>query len=113
MIRVCRTVPLDGSTLLTPHRGTIGTHRTITTSTQLSALTSEATPCADGCELKQAVGVVDSQPAILPAGGRPLTVAGCKGPRGKRNGELAQLGERLVCIQEVTGSSPVFSTRLV
>ena len=24
-------------------------------------------------------------------------------------GELAQLGERLVCIQEVTGSSPVFS----
>jgi hypothetical protein len=27
-------------------------------------------------------------------------------------GELAQLGERLVCNQEVTGSSPVFSTRL-
>ena len=26
-------------------------------------------------------------------------------------GELAQLGERLVCTQEVTGSSPVFSTR--
>ena len=26
------------------------------------------------------------------------------------NGELAQLGERLVCNQEVTGSSPVFST---
>ena len=26
-------------------------------------------------------------------------------------GELAQLGERLVCNQEVTGSSPVFSTR--
>ena len=25
-------------------------------------------------------------------------------------GELAQLGERLVCIQEVAGSSPVFST---
>src|SRR5262245_32107814 len=25
-------------------------------------------------------------------------------------GELAQLGERLVCNQEVTGSSPVFST---
>ena len=28
------------------------------------------------------------------------------------DGELAQLGERLVCNQEVTGSSPVFSTRL-
>ena len=27
-----------------------------------------------------------------------------------RDGELAQLGERLVCNQEVTGSSPVFST---
>ena len=27
-------------------------------------------------------------------------------------GELAQLGERLVCNQEVTGSSPVFSTKL-
>ena len=26
-------------------------------------------------------------------------------------GGLAQLGERLVCIQEVTGSSPVFSTK--
>ena len=26
-------------------------------------------------------------------------------------GELAQLGERLVCNQEVTGSIPVFSTR--
>ena len=31
--------------------------------------------------------------------------------RGER-GELAQLGERLVCNQEVTGSSPVFSTSL-
>jgi hypothetical protein len=30
----------------------------------------------------------------------------------KRVGELAQLGERLVCNQEVTGSSPVFSTSL-
>ena len=28
------------------------------------------------------------------------------------DGELAQLGERLVCNQEVTGSSPVFSTNL-
>ena len=28
----------------------------------------------------------------------------------KWSGELAQLGERLVCNQEVTGSSPVFST---
>ena len=28
------------------------------------------------------------------------------------SGELAQLGERLVCNQEVTGSSPVFSTNL-
>jgi hypothetical protein len=28
-------------------------------------------------------------------------------------GELAQLGERLVCNQEVTGSSPVFSTKFV
>jgi hypothetical protein len=27
-------------------------------------------------------------------------------------GELAQLGERLVCNQEVTGSIPVFSTRV-
>ena len=27
-------------------------------------------------------------------------------------GGLAQLGERLVCNQEVTGSSPVFSTSL-
>ena len=26
------------------------------------------------------------------------------------DGELAQLGERLVCNQEVAGSSPVFST---
>ncbi len=26
-------------------------------------------------------------------------------------GELAQLGERLLCTQEVTGSSPVFSTK--
>ena len=32
-------------------------------------------------------------------------------PRLKKAGELAQLGERLVCIQEVTGSSPVFSTK--
>jgi hypothetical protein len=30
----------------------------------------------------------------------------------RRSGELAQLGERLVCNQEVTGSSPVFSTTL-
>jgi hypothetical protein len=30
----------------------------------------------------------------------------------KQFGELAQLGERLVCNQEVTGSSPVFSTSL-
>ena len=29
-----------------------------------------------------------------------------------QDGELAQLGERLVCNQEVTGSSPVFSTKL-
>ena len=29
-----------------------------------------------------------------------------------RLGELAQLGERLVCNQEVTGSIPVFSTNL-
>ena len=28
------------------------------------------------------------------------------------SGELAQLGERLVCNQEVAGSSPVFSTRI-
>ena len=27
-------------------------------------------------------------------------------------GELAQLGERLVCNQEVTGSIPVFSTNM-
>lgn len=30
-----------------------------------------------------------------------------------KEGELAQLGERLVCNQEVTGSIPVFSTILV
>ncbi len=29
---------------------------------------------------------------------------------GDEGGELAQLGERLVCNQEVTGSIPVFST---
>ena len=29
---------------------------------------------------------------------------------GEPFGELAQLGERLVCNQEVTGSIPVFST---
>ena len=28
------------------------------------------------------------------------------------DGELAQLGERLVCNQEVTGSIPVFSTSI-
>ena len=33
-------------------------------------------------------------------------------PRFLKNGELAQLGERLVCNQEVTGSIPVFSTSL-
>ena len=26
-------------------------------------------------------------------------------------GELAQLGERLICIQEVSGSTPLFSTK--
>ncbi len=31
--------------------------------------------------------------------------------RGKRDGELAQLGERRLCKPEVTGSSPVFSTK--
>ncbi len=31
---------------------------------------------------------------------------------GEVGGELAQLGERLLCTQEVTGSSPVFSTKL-
>ena len=40
---------------------------------------------------------------------------GAKGPpaseRATREGELAQLGERLVCNQEVTGSSPVFSIK--
>src|SRR5262249_1055226 len=33
-----------------------------------------------------------------------------KSTRQVQYGELAQLGERLVCNQEVTGSSPVFST---
>ena len=28
-------------------------------------------------------------------------------------GDIAQLGERLVCNQEVTGSSPVISTRVL
>ena len=35
-----------------------------------------------------------------------------KAQRQDEIGELAQLGERLVCNQEVTGSSPVFSTSL-
>jgi hypothetical protein len=35
-----------------------------------------------------------------------------EGRHGQFSGELAQLGERLVCNQEVTGSSPVFSTSL-
>jgi hypothetical protein len=34
-------------------------------------------------------------------------------PSSEDCGELAQLGERLVCNQEVTGSSPVFSIELV
>ena len=33
--------------------------------------------------------------------------------RGSGVGELAQLGERLVCNQEVTGSIPVFSTNVL
>ena len=32
-------------------------------------------------------------------------------PPWRTRGELAQLGERLLCTQEVTGSSPVFSTK--
>ena len=28
------------------------------------------------------------------------------------SGDIAQLGERLLCTQEVTGSSPVISTKL-
>ena len=44
-------------------------------------------------------------PAIRSPPDRPVT-------KEKRCGELAQLGERLVCNQEVTGSSPVFSTSL-
>ena len=31
-------------------------------------------------------------------------------PRGKKLGALAQLGERLICIQEVIGSIPIGST---
>jgi hypothetical protein len=38
-----------------------------------------------------------------------LTNAHCLKAK-RTHGELAQLGERLVCNQEVTGSSPVFST---
>ena len=34
-------------------------------------------------------------------------------PRPAPYGELAQLGERLPCKQEVTGSTPVFSTSLI
>ena len=37
---------------------------------------------------------------------------GAHSSRSQDPGELAQLGERLVCNQEVTGSSPVFSTNL-
>jgi hypothetical protein len=29
------------------------------------------------------------------------------------NGELAHLGERLLCKQEVIGSSPIFSTKYI
>ena len=45
-----------------------------------------------------------------PASERDRGSGGTKSP-GSKLGELAQLGERLVCNQEVTGSSPVFSTK--
>ncbi len=41
-----------------------------------------------------------------------MSATALKGVGRVEEGELAQLGERLVCIQEVTGSSPVFSTSL-
>ena len=34
------------------------------------------------------------------------------GPPNKDHGGLAQLGERLICIQEVSGSIPLSSTKL-
>ena len=42
-----------------------------------------------------------------PAATKPRVVR-----RRAKSGELAQLGERLLCKQEVTGSIPVFSTKL-
>ena len=43
---------------------------------------------------------------------RPPSVPAIEQTSRQIQGELAQLGERLVCNQEVTGSSPVFSTSL-
>jgi hypothetical protein len=51
-----------------------------------------------------------SGPPLTNAAGRPL--AESADGLETSDGELAQLGERLVCNQEVTGSSPVFSTSL-
>ena len=43
-----------------------------------------------------------------PEAGQALGVAG----KGRLEGAVAQLGERLICIQEVAGSIPTSSTRL-
>ena len=39
--------------------------------------------------------------------------SGIRRPWRSRSGALAQLGERLICIQEVTGSIPVGSTKIL
>ena len=39
--------------------------------------------------------------------------SGIRRPWRSRRGALAQLGERLICIQEVTGSIPVGSTKIL
>ena len=45
--------------------------------------------------------------AVAPRG----ALTGAVAPRGAHTGAVAQMGERLICIQEVTGSIPVSSTR--
>ena len=50
--------------------------------------------------------------SVLEVRARVLRGATMKyGKQMSQNGELAQLGERLLCTQEVSGSNPLFSTR--
>ena len=61
------------------------------------------------CELQ---GIVVTEKGPKTANGKKQT--GIRRPEpetwNRIDGELAQLGERLLCKQEVTGSIPVFST---